>query len=308
MKIETIHPELQDTYRKVKSLPFHNKYFVKLINFLLKFAKKNKIYEGVDIREIHTDGIAMRMYRPTNSASFGAMLWIHGGGLLIGKPVMDDRLCVQFCRSLNIVVASVDYRLASKQPFPAAIEDCVKAWQWLSDNASDLGLNINRIVIAGLSAGGGLAASAAQKIFDLGGPQPAAQVLFCPMLDDRTAANHQLDAVNHKAWNNKNNRAGWSAYLGHPPGKAEVAPYAVPARRENLAGLPPCWIAVGDIDLFYQEDLAYHEGLQQSGVSSELLSLPGVPHGFESLAPDSSVTRSTVEACLNFLEPHLRGE
>ncbi len=299
MDIQRIRPELRKAYSRAPSPPFHRKVFVSFVNLFFKLIPKKKLVDGVSIEEQKIENASVRIYKPAGEPSGAGLIWVHGGGLLIGNPSMDDQLCANYVNNLNLVVVSVDYRLADKHPFPAAIDDCFNAWLWFQQHAENLGVNRNRIAIAGLSAGGGLAASLVQRIFDAGGVQPASQSLLCPMLDDRTAAREELDAIRHRQWNNRSNRAGWSSYLGKNPGLSDAPKYAVPARRKNLAGLPPAWIAVGDIDLFYEEDLTYCQRLRESGVSCEFHVLPMIPHGFESLAPDSSVTKDCF--ALNYL-------
>ena len=156
------------------------------------------------------------------------------------------------------------------------------------------------------SAGGGVAASMALRVHDAGGVQPAAQALFCPMLDDRTAAQLELDALEHRIWNNRSNRAGWTWYLGQPVGQSQVPAYAVPARRTVLAGLPPAWIAVGDIDLFYGEDRAYAERLSQAGVPCEFYPVSRAPHGFETFAPEATLSRDLFTDYYRFLRQVLK--
>ena len=233
------------------------------------------------------------------------MIWIHGGGLITGCPALYDDLCARYARDLNLVVVSVSYRLATRHPYPAAIDDCFNAWQWLQQNAAGLGVDAERIVISGQSAGGGLAASLVQRVVDAGGIQPAGQALFCPMLDDRTAAREELDCVNHKMWSNRSNRAGWAAYLEQAPGLDETPRYAVPARRDNLAGLPPSWIGVGDIDLFYEEDKRYAERLTECGVDCEFHVAPMAPHAFELLVAKASITQQLFQSNYRFLRSTL---
>jgi acetyl esterase/lipase len=214
---------------------------------------------------------------------------------------------------------SVEYRKAPEHPFPAALDDCNAGWEWLQRNAVSLGISPARVAIGGQSAGGGLAAALVQRLHDAqstageptagepiaGGPQPIAQWLFCPMLDDRTAARLELDRVGHRVWNNRANRFGWSSYLGTTPGSPAVPPYAVPARREDLTGLPPAWIGVGDIDLFHEEDRAYAERLRAAGVEATLHVVPGAPHGFEAWAPKTNLSRAYVGSALDWLGPAL---
>lgn len=291
MDIEQIHPEIRKVIRFIPPLPFHSQLFVRFNNLLLKLIPERKSIEGIALQRKALSHGAMRIYRPQQSLSGAALVWIHGGGMLTGRAAQDDRVCSALARKLGLVVFSIDYRLAPRHPFPAALDDCYEAWQWLLGAAHTQGVDTTRIAIAGQSAGGGLAAGLAQKILDDGGVQPAALALFCPMLDDRTAAREELDALNHRIWNNKSNRSGWSAYLGKPAGTAEVPPYAVPARRENLAGLPPTWIGVGDIDLFREESQEYARRLNAAGVRCQLHLAPMAPHAFETIAPDSGIAR-----------------
>ncbi len=208
-------------------------------------------------------------------------------------------------RDLDLVVVSVEYRLAPRHPFPAALDDCYEAWQWLLDAVTDLSVDPERLAIAGQSAGGGLAAALVQRIADAGGVQPLAQVLMYPMLDDRTAANRELDGVGHVLWNNRNNRGAWEWYLGQPPGRDIAPPYVVPARREDLSGAPPAWIGVGKLDLFYREDCAYAERLQAAGVPCDLHITPRAPHGYDLLAPEAPVSRAFIHDYYRFLSQRL---
>jgi acetyl esterase/lipase len=130
---------------------------------------------------------------------------------------------------------------------------------------------------------------------------PAAQWLFCPMLDDRTAADRALDAVDHRVWNNVRNRFGWRSYLGAEPGAAEPPAFSVPGRREQPAGLPPAWIGVGDIDLFHAENRSYAARLREVDVPAEFHVVAGAPHGFETWAARTRPARAFVGAAQEWL-------
>ena len=136
----------------------------------------------------------------------------------------------------------------------------------------------------------GLAAALAQRLHDEG-ERPRAQWLFCPMLDDRTAARRGLDDAGHRVWDNRLNRFGRRAYLGSEPGAPVVPHYAVPARRDDVAGLPDTWIGVGDIDLFHDEAAEYARRLRAAGVGTTFHVVPGGPHGFEAWAPSTGFSR-----------------
>ncbi|KUH82298.1 MULTISPECIES: alpha/beta hydrolase [unclassified Mycobacterium] len=229
-------------------------------------------------------GVGVRLYRPTGGSLTGpALLWIHGGGFLIGHPGQDDQLCRRFARRLGVTVASVDYRLAPEHAYPTPLEDCYSALTWLAALPS---VDPDRIAIGGASAGGGLAASLALLARDRGEVAPAAQLLVYPMLDDRTVHRRGLDNPGHRLWNQSSNKFGWTAYLGD----ADPA-VAVPARREDLAGLPPAWVGVGDLDLFHDEDLAYAERLKAAGVPCDVEVVEGAFHGFDGILPKASVSQ-----------------
>jgi len=220
--------------------------------------------------------------RPDRTTPSGALLWIHGGGLVMGTAEQANELCSRFVNDLGIVVVNVDYRLAPEHPFPAGLDDCYTALTWLHQHATELGVDPTRIAVGGDSAGGCLAASLAQMALDRGGPAVCFQLLQYPMLDDRTALRRDIDGL---LWSNTSNRYAWSAYLGHAAGGDEVRPWAVPARRIDMKGLPAAWIGVGSIDLFHDEDLTYAERLREAGVECELHVVPGMYHAAERFAP-----------------------
>lgn len=244
LNIERIHPDLRAAFKRMPTLPMHKRWLVTLAKLLMKVIPTPKGGPGVAIENRKLRSAAVRIYRPEGSLSGAGLLWIHGGGLIIGSPSQDDRTCTAIARELQVTVVSVKYRLAPEHKYPGAIDDCFEAWQWLQQSAHDLGIDPTRIAVAGQSAGGGLAACLAQRIQQAGGVQPAAQALFCPMLDDRTATRHELDRTDYPLWPNRSNRAAWSWYLGQPAGQAEVPPFATASRQENLEGLPPTWISV----------------------------------------------------------------
>jgi len=238
------------------------------------------------------DDTRVLVYRPDGVAEpTGALLWIHGGGLILGRPEMDNDFCSSLARDLGIVVVSVDYRLAPEHPFPTPLDDCHTALHWLHDNAATLGIDRDRVAVGGGSAGGGLAASLAQRARDEGGPPLAFQLLVYPMLDDRTSLRRDHHGRGELLWTPDSNRFGWTAYLGHVPTYASLPPYAAAARTDDLAGLPPAWVGVGAIDLFHDEDVEYAERLRAAGVASEVHVGPGMYHAAERFKPDAAVSR-----------------
>ena len=258
---------------------------------------------GVERRILRSDGVKLRVYTPAQPSGAG-LLWIHGGGLVLGSAAMDDVHCGETARDTGATIVSVDYRLAPRHPFPAAIDDCFAGWRWLKANAAALGLDETRLAIGGQSAGGGLAASLVQRALDVGDPV-AAQWLFCPMLDDRTAADRGNDAAEHFIWSNRSNRVGWSAYLGAAVGADSLPPYAAAARREELSGMPPTWIYTSDIELFSGEDIAYAHRLRAAGAEVTLEVVSGAPHGFEAWASDQPMARELFTSARDWLRERL---
>lgn len=260
---------------------------------------------GVAAESVPGAGHGARIYRPDVRHSDSALLWIHGGGLIMGSPLQDDRQCGGTALELGITVLSVDYRVAPDFPFPAALDDCQAGWEWLARHAGSLGVDPMRVAIGGQSAGGGLAACLVQRLCDSGGPVPVAQWLHAPMLDDRTAARRELDVPRHPVWDNRLNRFGWRSYLAADPGASAVEPYAVAARREDLSGLPPAWIGVGDVDLFHDEAREYARRLNAAGSPAAFHVVPGAPHGFETWAPDTDISRDYLAAARSWLRQAL---
>lgn len=237
--------------------------------------------EGVEVLTLDS-GAGVRLFRPTGVAEpTPALLWIHGGGYVMGRAQQDDRLCRRFSRELGATVASVEYRLAPEHPYPVPLEDCYSALTWLAGLAS---VNSARVAIGGASAGGGLAAALALLARDRGEITPAMQLLVYPMLDDRSST--RPTSRPYRLWSPGSNRFGWAAYLGDADPQV-----AVPARREDLSGLPPAWIGVGTNDLFYDEDLVYAERLGRAGVPCHVEEIPGAFHGFDLVAPKAQVSQ-----------------
>lgn len=230
---------------------------------------------------------------PAPGTARPAYLYIHGGGYVLGNPEMMDRGSRLTALEQDCVVVSVDYRLAPETRWPGAVEDCYAALRWMHGQARQLGIDTARIAIGGESAGGGHAAALALLARDRGEFAICFQLLDCPMLDDRTGSSHDLHPYcGEFIWTPENNRFGWRALLGMEPGSPQVPADAVPARADNLAGLPPAFIAVGSIDLFLEEDIDYARRLTRAGVATELHVIPGGYHGFGIAGEDAPQVRT----------------
>jgi acetyl esterase/lipase len=249
---------------------------------------RTRAVSGVTVTQV-TSPVGLRVYRPdTLTFPAAGLVWIHGGGMVIGSARQDERFVSAVARDLGIVIASVDYRLAPMHPFPAPLDDCYTALQWLHDQPD---VDPARIAVGGASAGGGLAASLAQLAHDRGRLPIAFQLLIYPMLDDRSAVRPEVDGRHFRLWTQTSNYFGWRAYLGQEPGSDAVTAPAAPARRASLAGLPPAWIGVGTNDLFHDEDLEYAARLTAAGVTCTVEVVDGAFHGFDVVAAKTAVAK-----------------
>ncbi len=239
--------------------------------------------------------------RPGRPQATPALLYLHGGGYVMGSAAMRAESLAQLSARLGCLVVSVDYRLAPETPFPGALDDNYAALRWLLLSADELGVDPARVAVMGDSAGGGHAAVLALAVRDRGDAQLCCQVLIYPMLDDRTASDAGPEWSGHFAWNAASNRFGWAALLGCPPGSANVPAGAVAARAERLDGLPPTWIGVGSLDLFQAEDLAYAARLEQAGIPVRLHVQQGAYHGFDYFAPHSDAAREFTQSWMQAL-------
>jgi acetyl esterase/lipase len=301
---EQIAPDLREPTRKlVTGDP--TSAAMRMIGAVALRVMRFPIAEGVAVRSAHVGRNRLRIYEPRQRERTGALMWIHGGGLILGDARQDDPLCSGTAAALGIPVISVNYRLAPRHPFPAPLDDVHAGWMWLQAHAESLGIDQSRVAIGGESAGAGLAAALTQRIRDEGGIQPTAQWLFAPMLDDRTAADTSLDDVHHFVWNNGQNRFGWSSYLGGPVGADTAPSYSVPARTADLSGLPPAFIAVGSIELFRAEDEAYAARLHDVGGDVTFDLVEGAPHGFENWARDTPSSIGLLQRARDWLAPRV---
>jgi len=232
----------------------------------------------------------------TAGASKPAVLHIHGGGYIVGSAADSRRDIQELAANHDCVAISVDYRLAPETRFPGSLEDNYTALLWMYTNAAELGIDRSRIAIKGESAGGGHAAALAIAARDRGKVPLCLQVLIYPMLDDRTGSTISVPPyIGHYIWTAASNRFGWASLLGKPAGSTQPPAGSVPARVENLAGLPPAWIGVGSVDLFANEDMEYGRRLLQAGVSTELHLVPGGYHGFDILVPQAPLSVAFAE-------------
>lgn len=250
-----------------------------------------------DNPEVH-----VKIYEPNvKDKLLPGLLYMHGGGMVMGSPEMLDEVCYKYVNEVKCVIVSVRYRLAPEHPFPAGPEDCYAALEWFSKNAKDLGVDSSRIGIAGASAGGLLTLAVSLMARDRKGPQLIFQMPLYPMLDDRNITPSSHEIIDKRVWCRDLNIKAWKMYLGDV-GKDEVSPYAAPARATDFTGLPPTFTFVGSLDPFRDETIDLVARLSQAGVSTEFALYPGCCHDFELLAPDADVSKRAVKTMLSALK------
>ena len=246
---------------------------------------------GVERSEVPVPGpkgapdVGALLYRPAGAAPKLAILHLHGGGFIMGKPEMNDARNASLVAELGCAVLAVDYRLAPEHPWPAALDDALAAYQWISDQ-----FGAQTKVVLGESAGGGLAASLSHRLVALGRPLPALQALIYPMLDPRSGHDGVASPIlGEYVWTRANNRFAWTSYLG--AAKADAG--AAPGLSSSVEGLPPTFILAGALDLFLDEDIDYARRLAHAGVPMELHVIAGAFHGFDMAGPSHCADQLT---------------
>ena len=163
MDLDLIDPEMRRAARFMPAPPVHRGWTLPVMRWLTKIGVRHKLSSGVTVEVRPVGAASVHIYRPPERTSDGAVLWIHGGGFVIGAASMDDVRCSRYALEFGAVVVSVEYRLAPEHPFPAPLDDCFAAWTWMQEHADGLGVDPHRIVVGGESAGGGLAATLVQR-------------------------------------------------------------------------------------------------------------------------------------------------
>ncbi len=232
--------------------------------------------------------------------------FFHGGGMVSGDSRTGIEAVLAWVEELGLVVASVDYRLAPENPHPVPVEDCYSALTWVSANRNILGIDAQALMVAGASAGGGLAAGVALLCRERDGPRISDQILMCPMLDDVGDFHSSSELDREGVWDARSNRTGWEALLGSARGGAGVPSCAAPSREQVLAGLPATYLDVGAVETFRDEVIDFGARLAQAGVSTEIHVWAGAFHGFDLLAADTAVARAARATRIDYLRRRLR--
>ncbi|MGE7602543.1 alpha/beta hydrolase [Peribacillus sp. NPDC097675] len=294
-----VHPELRGLLDAFPPLNFD---FLDSVREGMASSPRPPIAEDIDLVNQIIDGpdgdpLRVCVYKLKSETNrLPALLWIHGGGYVMGVPEGDDGLCQRFVKEAGCVVVSVDYRLAPEHPYPAPLEDCYSALKWIVDNSEELNIDLNRIGIAGASAGGGLTAALALLAKERQGPNLIFQMPLYPMINDLNDSFSNKEITGNYVWNYSLNEYGWSMYLGDLKDSENIPHHAAPARAtvEDLKGLPYTYTCVGQLDPFRDETLQYVTKLAQAGVDVDFHLYAGAYHGFESLNPQADLSNKTI--------------
>ncbi|MGW0948189.1 alpha/beta hydrolase [Streptomyces sp. NPDC002623] len=255
-------------------------------------------HRQVDRREVTVpakDGapIPLSVFSPANTDRTTAapcVYWMHGGGMVMGDRFSQIDIPLEWLDEFGAVLVTVDYRLAPEATGTALVDDCYQGLLWVVEHSAELGIDPARIVVAGASAGGGLAAGVALLARDLGTPAIAAQMLICPMLDHRNSStsSHQYSGE-PGVWTREMNEFGWRAVLGDLTDQ-EIPEYVSPARADDLSGLPTTYIDTGSAEVFRDEDTDYATRIWAAGGQAELHVWAGGFHGFDALYPQARIS------------------
>jgi acetyl esterase/lipase len=295
-----VNEELRGMFWPMRFLAF----MLSKVSVLKLMNKLSARSRAVEINELHCEeifipsrnggpGIRTRIFKPLNAAGeLPGMLYIHGGGYVIGRPEEFIDIIKNFIDAKPCVIIAPDYRKALEAPYPAAFNDCYDTLLWMKDNAEALGIISDQFIIGGHSAGGGLTAAVTLKAADTKDVNVAFQMPIYPMIDDRQLSE---SAVNSDApvWNSKSNELGWRLYLSDLKDREkEIPSYAAPSRGTDYSKLPPTITFVGDLEPFRDETIAYVENLKKAGIKVDFEMYKGCFHGFDRVAPGAEITRA----------------
>ncbi|MCI4671791.1 MAG: alpha/beta hydrolase [Bacteroidia bacterium] len=305
---EMYEKELQAHYDQYRFLVSVNskRWSLNLMTRMVRLSKGQKVKSVVNetqaVPSTMTKGhnIRTRVFRPEGSTkALPAMLYLHGGGYMMGLPEMANVFYADILKRRDIVIFAPDYRLSQKDPFPAGFNDCYDVLLWMRDNAEELNIDPNNFIIAGHSAGGGMTAAVTLKARDTQDVNLAFQMPIYPMLDHRmmTESSKMLGST---MWDGKINAFAWNLYLRNLQG--EVPAYASPALNEDYSGFPPTISFVGDLEPFHDENLAYIDALKNAGIPVKFKVFKGGYHGFEVGSPETRMGKAANEFQLDAFE------
>ena len=225
-----------------------------------------------------------------------AIFHIHSGGMIAGDRLVGMGLVAKWAEELQLVATTIEYRLAPEYPDPYPVQDCYQALRYVMENAEELGIDSNKVILAGMSAGGGLAAGVHLLNRDQKGPQILGQLLMCPMLDEKNDSESSRQFVDIGLWDQGSNETGWNALLGDRRRTELVSIYASPSRNLDFEDYPATFLDVGSLEVFRSEVVDYARKIWLAGGSCELHVWPDAFHGFDLSCPEAEISKRAVAA------------
>lgn len=306
---DRVHKELLETFKQLSPMELTEEKLP-----LIRAANKASIKPYSDEQIIqeeymlkHADNsveIRVKVYRPVGQRDpLPGVLFIHGGGYMFGSVEGNDARCARYLKEVDCVVISVDYRLAPENPYPAAIEDCYLALNWMTEEHESLNIDSARLAVVGGSTGGGLTAALSLLARDRKGPKIKFQMPLFPMIDDSCTTYSSNEFNDKRVWSTELNKFAWSMYLKDVEG--ETPKYAAAMRETDFSDLPPTYTTVGSLDPFRDETINYVRALADAGVPVEFHLYPGGYHEFEAMVPDAEMSKEAVKQSIEALKKGL---
>ena len=286
------HKDLQGQYGAGRFLVSmaRRRWSLPILHFMVSTVRGRKVKEAINethyVQSTTTPDhkIQVRVYRPKGvEGPIPAMLYCHGGGYMMGLPEQSLAFYGDLLKRRDVAIIAPDYRLSRKDPYPAGFNDCYDTLLWMRDNAQQLNISPDNFIIAGHSAGGGMTAALTLKVRDTQDVKLAFQMPIYPMLDHRmTTESSQM--LGSPVWDAKSNAFAWNLYLRNLKNQ-KIPSYASPALNKDYRDFPPTISFVGDLEPFYDENVAYIEALKSAGIPVRFEVFKGGYHGFEVVAP-----------------------
>lgn len=305
---QMLHWELQPYFLRTSVLKvmFRYKWITRLANRLFDRLFRGKEIEGLNCAEKYvtsSDGsyqIRTRIYKPSDTSNkLPVMVYCHGGGYITGNPEQSHEFFKQYIQARPCIIVAPDYRKSYTQPYPAGFNDCYDALLWARKNAEEFGGDADKIIVAGHSAGGGLAAALTLKARDTGDVKISFQMPIYPMIDDQQPVD-PARYIETPVWDSHTNSMGWNAYLlGLKQSGSEIPAYAAPARNSDYSNFPPTITFVGTLDPFHSETFNYVKALRDADVDVAFTEFEGCFHGFELLFPDTGISQKAQQFLLD---------
>ncbi|MEL6536594.1 MAG: alpha/beta hydrolase [Bacteroidota bacterium] len=305
---EMLDKELQAQYSQFRFIISMNskRSGLKIMNSLVRLTKGQKVKGAVNETHFVSSSITQdhkirtRIFRPQGTTkTLPAMIYFHGGGYMMGIPEMANVFYADILKRRDVVIVAPDYRLSPKDPFPAGFNDCFDVLLWMRDNAEELKIDPDNFIIAGHSAGGGMAAAITLKVRDTQAIKPAFQMPIYPMLDHRMMT-ESSKMQGSAMWDANINARAWNLYLRNID--QQIPPYASPALNQDYHDFPPTISFVGDLEPFYDENKAYMEALEKASVPVKFKVFNGGYHGFEVGSPKATIAKEANKFQLDAFE------